>query len=55
MIFYCKHKKGVIVRGKVINYCLKRNCWALMMFSGKTKLAQFMRKDRACKSLKKGL
>ena len=55
MIYYCKHKREKIVGGKVVAYCLKHNCWALMMFSNNQKLARFINKRNTCKSLKKGL
>ena len=55
MMYYCKHKKETIARGKVIAYCLKRDCWALMMFSSKRKMARFVNKNKTCRGLKKGV
>lgn len=34
MVYYCRHHKKTIVPRKVIEYCLKQNCWALKMLSG---------------------
>lgn len=55
MIYYCKLKKEKIAGGKVIAYCLKKNCWALKIFNNNHKLAKFINKTNTCVGLKKGV
>lgn len=45
MIYYCRHHKKIITRGKAINYCLKSNCWALKIFRVKNELQAFFRRS----------
>jgi len=32
MIYYCRHYKEKIDKGKAVKYCLKQNCWAFKIF-----------------------
>jgi len=43
MIYYCKLKVERIPAGKVLHYCLKRNCWALKMLKNSKELARLER------------